>query len=248
MAPWPKRPLAQFYRAVRRRIREWRIRRAVHALRGIALSRDEVMPLVARLREAWGNTSYSADLGYLDELVERALYSRGPFLECGSGLSTVVLGVLAQRTGADVWSLEQDQEWAIAVGRRLTALGLGHVRLVHAPLEATPDGQAWYAFNHHSLPRNFAAVFCDGPAVRRSLWPPAVHLAWRSPVVSELRKRKITFGEIILDDHEDRRCEHLMATWRRAGLLTEVVVTPFGRHVVAIWPSTESRPNTSSPV
>ena len=204
------------------------------------------MPIVARLREAWGNTGYSADLGYLEGVVIRALNSSGPFLECGAGLSTVVLGALTRQNGSSVWSLEQDEEGAHLLRSKLAALGLGHIQVVHAPLAVT-DGAAWYTFDSPSIPRAFATVFCDGPAVRKSLWPADVYGAWRSPLVAQLRKRMMTFGDIVLDDAEDPRCGALIETWRREGLRTEIVETPFGRYVVATPLPAESRSSDRQP-
>jgi hypothetical protein len=193
------------------------------------------MPAVARLRAAWGNTDWSADLGALEDVVTRALDSPGPFLECGAGVSTLVLGVIAKRNGTVVWSLEQDAAWARTMRRRLAIAGLRNVRLIHAPLAIADDG-VWYQFDDAAMPRGFPLVFCDGPAVWKSRWPEAVYLAWRSRLVPELRRRSIAFGTIVLDDAQDARCGALMDAWRGEGLDAEIVTTPFGRHVVARQP------------
>lgn len=246
MKPSLKQWLSQRYRAAHRQIRERRIPGLVRELQRTPASPDAAMLIVARLREAWGNTGYSADLGYLEGVVSRALHSSGPFLECGAGLSTVVLGALTRQNGSAVWSLEQGEEDARVLRSRLAALGLGHVHVVHAPLAVT-DGAAWYEFDSSSMPRAFATVFCDGPAVRKSLWPPDIYGAWRSPLVPQLRKRMMTFGEIVLDDAEDSRCGALIDTWRRQGLRTEIVETPFGRYVVATPSPADSRSGDRPP-
>jgi len=227
--------------AIARRLRNRRIQRLVAALQGAPRSRQAIMPVVAKLREAWGNTGWSADLGYLGEIVEQSLGSRGPFLECGAGLSTVVLGALGDRDGTSVWTLEQDADWVQAMGDRLAALGLRNVELVHAPLSVV-DGAAWYTFDDARMPRAFPAVFCDGPSVRRSLWPTDVYRQWRSRLVTELGLRQMAFGVIVLDDAEDMRCPTLVEAWRRVGLGVEIVETPFGRHVVAAPSGTAGPP------
>ena len=99
------------------------------------------------------------------------------------------------------------------------------------------DGAAWYAFDDQSFPRSFTAVFCDGPAVMETDWPEPIHRAWRSGLVRELRRRGIAFETILLDDAENPRCPFLLENWRESGLITRVVETPYGRHVVATVPS-----------
>jgi hypothetical protein len=169
-------------------------------------------------------------------MVRQTLETPGPFLECGAGVSTVILGVLAERTGKDVWSLEQDEEWFDLVRKELRDLGLRRVNLIYAPLEVR-DGAAWYAFDDQSFPRSFTTVFCDGPAIKQTEWPEPVHRAWRSGLVRGLRRRGIHFRTILLDDAENPRCPFLLEDWQEAGLLTQVVETPHGRHVVATVPA-----------
>lgn len=53
----------------------------------------------------------------------------GPILEWGSGLSTVLLGLAAQRQGNTVWSLEHDPLWAGRVASTLDRYGVTSVRL-----------------------------------------------------------------------------------------------------------------------
>jgi len=230
--------LSRLYNVIVDRTREWRIRDVVRELRRTEPSRATILPLVVRLRDAWGNTGWSADLGFLEAVVVEGLESSGPFLECGAGLSTVILGVIAERKGAVVWSLEQDERWSLAMRARLVALGLGNVHIVYAPLEIK-DGAAWYAFDDSSMPRAFPTIFCDGPSVRRSQWPEAVYRGWRTPLVAELRRRGISFGSIVLDDADDRRCGALIDAWRHEGLLADRVETQFGPHVVARQPLVE---------
>lgn len=233
-----KRIMKPWHRAASDRLRQWRVRSAVRDLRRAALLPESVLPVMSRLRMAWGNTGWSADLGFLDAIVRQILETPGPFLECGAGVSTLILGVLAERTGKDVWSLEQDEEWFAFVRKELRDLGLERVHLVDAPLEVR-DGAAWYAFDDQSFPRSFTTVFCDGPAIKQSEWPESVHRAWRSGVVRELRRRGIAFETILLDDAENPRCPFLLENWRESGLITHVVETPYGRHVLATDPAAD---------
>ena len=66
-------------------------------------------PLTFRwLRTGWGNKSMSADISYLEAVFRWASGARGPILECGSGLTTVLLGMVAPH---HVTTLEHMPEW-----------------------------------------------------------------------------------------------------------------------------------------
>lgn len=226
------RPLKPLYLLLEERLRRHRVRVLVAQLKTCARTREEVMPIVARLHAVWGNASFTADVGFLDEMVQRVLRSRGPFLDCGSGISTVVLAALGTAQEETVWSLEQDEQWYEEMREMLEMLDLRHVRLLHAPLAVTGNA-TWYTVADGEFPPHFPLVVCDGPSVRRAQWEPEVFHSWRAGVVPELRRHGVTFDTIILDDAHDKRCAALMDAWRRAGLSVEMVETPTGSHVVA---------------
>ena len=59
---------------------------------------------LAWLRQGWGNEGYSADTSYLEAIRHWASRVHGPILECGSGLTTLLLGIVARD---QVTTLEQ---------------------------------------------------------------------------------------------------------------------------------------------
>src|SRR6187399_1286181 len=61
--------------------------------------------LLSDLVNGWGN-SWSARHEFLDACLQHTRKADGPILECGSGLSTLLVGALAQKLGKSVWSLE----------------------------------------------------------------------------------------------------------------------------------------------
>lgn len=187
--------------------------------------------LMARIRSGWTNTGWAADAGYLREVAARVWRRPGPVLDCGSGLSTVILAAVASRHGATVWSLEQDRSWCEYMKRMLDALRIDNVVLWHAPLRSY-GGYLWFDLGSRELPPHFPTVACDGPAVRRRAGTPEEVAAWRSGVVPVLHDRGVTFDEIVLDDFEDARCPALIERWNRAGIATSVVVSPTGTVVV----------------
>jgi len=187
--------------------------------------------LLGDLRSAWGNESFSVDNSFLSEVVARALVSRGAVLDCGSGLSTIVAGVIADVRGGGVWSLEQDKAWYKHVSGTLKQLGLTQVNLWYAPLRQYDDF-VWFDVDGRTLPREFTHVFCDGPAVFPSDWSGPLYANWRVGVVPVLQGLGIPFGEIILDDAEDGRCSRVRERWAELGVATEVVSTPTGSFVI----------------
>lgn len=137
--------------------------RAITLRRSLAvLSRQpRGSPAVWRsLEYGWGNESFSASPAYLDAVVEAALDADGPILECGSGLTTLVLATIRRRTGASIWALEDDPEWVRKVRAALHRHRLA-ANVFLAPLRDYGDFD-WYEVAPSRLPK-FSLVVCDGP-------------------------------------------------------------------------------------
>jgi hypothetical protein len=63
--------------------------------------------LLNELVRGWGN-SWSAQHEFLEASLRETRATDGNILECGSGLSTVLIGAVAQARGLRVWSLEHE--------------------------------------------------------------------------------------------------------------------------------------------
>jgi hypothetical protein len=213
----------------RRRARE--LTRGVAALRDPARTGRIASSLIADLHAAWGNIAWSADAFFVTEIANRTLASRGPFLDCGSGLSTIVAGVIAEERGSRVWSFEQDHAWYEHVRSVLIAYEILSVDLRHAPLHLQGEF-AWFDIDPRQLPTRFTHVYCDGPSVLSDEWPEPQYSNWRGGVVPILESFGIGFDEILLDDAEDTRCPMLREGWALLGIQTEIVSTPTGSFVI----------------
>ena len=99
---------------------------------------------------------------YLAACVDQVLSSSGPILECGSGLSTLVVGVVAKKRGRIHWVFEHTPEWAEKVRKHLKRFDLDSVNLRSAPLKDYGD-YCWYAVPTEPIPDDFSLVVCDGP-------------------------------------------------------------------------------------
>ena len=118
--------------------------------------------LARQLVHGWANEKMSASEEFLQAIFRYAGEADGPILECGSGLSTLVLGVGARRSGQRVWSLENDPMWVSVVRAALARFAIDNVTVCAAPLHDYGDYE-WYAPARRELATDFALVICDGP-------------------------------------------------------------------------------------
>src|SRR5262245_40689428 len=111
---------AAIRRWLRAEYQRWVFRRAVKEFaqnpEKIRLSTSALIP---DLIYGWDNEGWSAFPEYVSACVEEALTTEGPILECGSGLTTILLGLIAQRRGKVVWTLENSPQWAERVNKSL---------------------------------------------------------------------------------------------------------------------------------
>ena len=156
---WVPAPLKRVARAA---LRVEQFRRAMARLADLRPGDAPGRGLLAALRSGWGNEGFTADLYYLEEVARRAATTAGPVLECGSGLTTLVLGILAGRRGVETWSLEQDPVWFAPVAKALRRYRVFGVRLRLAPLRDYGDF-LWYDPPFAEMPATFGLVVCDGP-------------------------------------------------------------------------------------
>lgn len=103
----------------------------------------------------YANNNYAADAGVLAVCVGVARKCRGPIIEAGSGISSVLM---AAASGQTVYSLEHEQHWASSTLKWAEEAGTPNIGLCCAPLV---DG--WYDLEPFDLPGKFALGFCDGP-------------------------------------------------------------------------------------
>jgi Methyltransferase domain len=149
---------------VRQREREWRrsrlLRRGIRALRNDPRGNDEVW---RELVEGWDDKRWGAGPEYLDAVAAAAVAESGPVLECGSGLTTLVLAAVSEQTGSSVWSLEHDARCFDVLQARLRQLRLD-ANVMLTPLRDY-GGFDWYDVDQLRLP-TFSLVVCDGPPKR----------------------------------------------------------------------------------
>lgn len=184
-------------------LRRHRLRRLVKRFRaGRADPQDERW--LSSLRSAWGNPS-AADVGFLRALVISAGSGSRSVLECGSGLTTLLLSLLAEKAPFVHVALEDSPRWAAATRRELARLRLSaDVRT--APLQdfGTFD---WYDVS--ALGDNtFDLVVCDGPRA-------AVARGGRVGVLAIATPNLSPTVDVLLDDSTRSSEQEVLAAWRR---------------------------------
>lgn len=118
--------------------------------------------LLSELVYGWGN-NWSAQQEYLLACLQHVRATRGPVLECGSGLSTLLIGAVAQRMRVSVWSLEHEIGHAARIRGYLDRYGVRNVRLCVAPLRSYGDFDWYDPPPFDSIMGKFSLVICDGP-------------------------------------------------------------------------------------
>jgi Methyltransferase domain len=163
--------------------------------------------LLTDLIYGWGNEAWSAREEYLAACISHALKTKGPILECGSGLSTLLIAAIAERQGQPHWVLEHQPTWANKVQGYLNEYQLNSV-IVTNPLKDYGDF-CWYGAPLDLMPDGFSLIVCDGPPKRTK--------GGRYGLVPVMKGRLKPGCHILLDDAY--RCEELETAKAWAGVL-----------------------------
>jgi len=176
--------------------------------------------MLESLSLGWGNIGYAANIDYLQEIARNATTTKGPILECGSGLTTVLLGILASRRGIAVRSLEHSPEWQEQIATVLANNQIANVEVVTSPLRDY-GAFSWYDPPLQELPDNFRLVVCDGP--------PGMTRGGRYGLLPVFGSR-LPQGTVIVLDDADRPSEvELLNRWKDEGdLAVEIFNKPAG--------------------
>lgn len=136
---------------------------AILLLRMRTMEIEEICDLrvLRRLRWAWANPNSGA-VEYLVAVAKAAATTQGSVLECGSGLSTVVIGAISQRTGNPVVSLENSSWWARHVRLSLRLARAEDVDYRVRGLRSFGNFD-WYDLD--TPVDDVTLVICDGPIV-----------------------------------------------------------------------------------
>jgi len=189
---------------VKEALQERRLRRALLEVKSLPVDEFPSRDLLHELQLAWGNDSFAARYDYLEEVIKRANETRGPILECGSGLSTLLLGLFAGRRGVQTWSLEHLPEWHARVTKAIHRHQIPGVNVCLAPLREYGEFD-WYDFSSRRLPESFSLIVCDGP--------PGITRGGRYGLLSVLEERIGANALILLDDADREDETAILKRW-----------------------------------
>jgi predicted O-methyltransferase YrrM len=169
-------------------------------------SADELVDssLLSDLSYGWGNVDYAAPSGFITSCLQQLRKTDGPILECGSGLSTILLGAVGARFGLQLWSLEHDLTWARRVASVIRRYKLDNIRLCVTPLKDYGPF-TWYAPPKEDLPSEFSFIVCDGP--------PGETPGGRYGLLPRMRKRLRSGSVIVLDDLTRPAEQEVLRRW-----------------------------------
>jgi len=135
------------------------------AVRRFRQLRDGELPspeMLSHLERGWDEDGFRASGGYLEEVAKRALETNGPILEVGSGLTTILLGLLSERRHTEVWTLEHLPRFHGITRSKLQRHHIPDQHFILAPL--TDYGEfVWYQAPLNKMPKDFRLVIADAP-------------------------------------------------------------------------------------
>lgn len=179
----------------------------MRAMRQVTREPEQVNEeLLDDLIYGWGNEGWSAQHEYLAECWTQAAACNGAILECGSGLTTLLLGAVAGHRGQVVWALEHNREWGERVRQHLKELEIDSVRLFTAPLRDYGTYH-WYDPPLEAMPEQFELVVCDGP--------PSDTPGGRYGLLPVMRGHLRAATRILLDDAARPGERDAIAAWKR---------------------------------
>ena len=198
-----------FVAPVKRRLRQahraWVFQRAWrHFARRPADALVSGSSLLPDLVYGWGNESWSGAQEFLHACIDHARHMRAPILECGSGLSTLLVGWVAQQAGTTLWSLEHLPAWRERVNGALARAGVRAATVCDSPL-ADHGAFDWYRVPA-GLPPAFGLVICDGP--------PAATRGGRYGLLPVLGQRLTADAVVLLDDAQRDDEQEIARQWR----------------------------------
>lgn len=153
-------------KSIKRPVKEMLLRRqlgdAVKTISRLPAGQIPDRTQLTELVEGWSNEGYAANLEYLEAVAKHSVNTPGPILECGSGATTILVGILCGQQNIGVWSLENSPEWQERVTNVLTSNGISGVHVCASPLIEYGEF-VWYDPPLARMPKRFSLVICDGP-------------------------------------------------------------------------------------
>lgn len=117
--------------------------------------------VIKKLIYSWGNQGFSAQTDYLETCIKYTLSTKGNIIECGSGLSTLVIGYIAKVQNRKMISFEHIDVWAKRVQENIDNFQLDNNTIYVRQLKNYGDFD-WYDIANIDF-STYDLVICDAP-------------------------------------------------------------------------------------
>jgi hypothetical protein len=118
--------------------------------------------MMNRLVRYWGNASMAAGVDYATYCAKAGLQSNLRVLECGAGLSTLLIAATGKSKGTKIVSFDDHPFWAKKMQDLAQKYKLDNLTVFYAPIGTYGDYD-WYQFDRDAMLLKFDLVLCDGP-------------------------------------------------------------------------------------
>jgi hypothetical protein len=118
--------------------------------------------ILQRLVYLWGNEGWSGLSAYLMACLNYTDKANGLVLECGSGLSTILMGIIAKSKEVKIVSLENSKKWRNRTNWYLKHFNLNNVSILYTPIVERGKYE-WYKLDEDSIQEKISLVILDGP-------------------------------------------------------------------------------------
>ncbi|MBI1347037.1 hypothetical protein GC163_12185 [bacterium] len=189
---------------LRERWRNYQFNRCMRQFSELRHTEPAPKQLLDELVKWWGN-EWSARSEYLSAIIDQLRETTGPVLECGSGLSTLLIGKRCQQLGRELWALEHHPGWAHRVEKALHDHHVPCARICLTSLISHGEFE-WYDPQVLPVGLQFGVVVCDGP--------PANTQGGRYGLLPVIGELLLPQSRIYLDDAARSEEQEILQRWQ----------------------------------
>lgn len=161
--------------------------------------------LIKKLVYAWGNQGFSAQIDYIDTCINKTLNSEGLIFECGSGLSTLLIGTIAKKQNRQMISFEHIGLWADRIQKELKKNQLDTNTIYHRELKDY-GAYAWYNIDNFACDK-IGMCICDAP--------PGNTKGGRRGFMYQFKNHFLPGSIILVDDTVRADEQQMIEEWKR---------------------------------
>ena len=162
--------------------------------------------ILQNLIYGWGNIGWSAMHDYLLEVLLSARKSKGIILECGSGLSSILISIVIEGTETKLISLEHQETWGNRVKHIIDKHKLSNVTIAICPI-IKYEKFDWYDVKSIKFEDSIDMVVCDGP--------PSNTRGARVGLMPLMNKHLAKNAIILMDDYARDTEKDVIMEWKK---------------------------------